>query len=368
MASVLFVSKPIAAPWNDSGKNLVRDLARGMTRHRATVMVRAGDRPDVGNAACKAVYGAPRGHGFAPALVDQARVFAALLASRQHALWHFFFAPNPRSCLAGGLARRLRGTRCVHTISSAPKDPEAIVPQLFADVHVVLSRHTEARLLAAGLAPARMVRIPPAIAPLLRLDPAAKASLRASFGMQACGPLVLYPGDLEFGEGGALLVAALAQLPGTTLVLACRAKTSAAVAAERALLADARRAGLGDRVVSLGETPRIHALLACADVVALPSLDLYAKMDYPLVLLEAMSLGQPVVVARGSAAAELCEGEAALASDATPTALAATLSAVLGDAEGARAIGERARAAVLLRYSHAVMARGYESLYDQLLG
>jgi glycosyltransferase involved in cell wall biosynthesis len=367
MASVLFVSKPIAAPWNDSGKNLVRDLARGMSRHRATVMVRAGDTPDVGHAAHQAVYGAPTGDGFAPALIDQARVFGALLGSRNHALWHFFFAPNPRSCAAGGLARRLRAMRCVHTISSAPKDPAAIVPRLFADVHVVLSRHTEARLLAAGLDPLRMVRIAPAIAPLLPVDPAAKAALRASFGVHTTGPLVLYPGDLEFGEGGALMVAALAGLPATTLVLACRAKTAGAKAAERALLAQAQRAGLADRVVSLGETPRIHALLACADVVALPSVDLYAKMDYPLVLLEAMSLGQPVVVARGSAAAELCAADAALATDASPEALAATLGGVLADADGARALGERARAAVRLRYSHAVMAQAYESLYDRLL-
>jgi phosphatidylinositol alpha-1,6-mannosyltransferase len=45
----------------------------------------------------------------------------------------------------------------------------------------------------------------------------------------------------------------------------------------------------------LGETPRIIELLGVADVVALPSEVAYAKMDYPLVLLEAMALAKPVV-------------------------------------------------------------------------
>ncbi len=42
MPEVLFVSKPVAPPWNDSNKNLVRDLARGMTRYRPHVMVPRG--------------------------------------------------------------------------------------------------------------------------------------------------------------------------------------------------------------------------------------------------------------------------------------------------------------------------------------
>src|SRR3954453_10408817 len=100
MASVLFVSKPIAPPWNDSGKNLVRDLARGLRKHRATLMVQAGQDAQVSDADSAQVYRASSG-GFAPGLSDQVRVMGHLLSARNFALWHFFFAPNPKSCLAG---------------------------------------------------------------------------------------------------------------------------------------------------------------------------------------------------------------------------------------------------------------------------
>jgi phosphatidylinositol alpha-1,6-mannosyltransferase len=369
MASILFVSKPIAPPWNDSGKNLVRDVARGLTRHTATLMVRRGETPDVGSASLRSVY-APEAGGFAPALVDQARVFAHLSVARGHALWHFFFAPNPKSCFAGRAATGLRRMRSVHTISSAPRDPQGIVELLFADVNVVLSEHTEQRLADAGLAADRMVRIPPAIEPLAPVNDERKKALRKELGLPLTAPIVVYPGDLEFGEGGALMIEAERKLVkhGVVLVLACRAKTARARDAEKALRERARQYGLEQSSHWLGETPRIHDVLACADVVALPSADLYAKMDYPLVLLEAMSLGRPVIVAEGGAAEELCENHAALSVVPEGDALAHEIERLLADESARATIGEHAQRAVRERFNYRAMARAYEGVYDRLLG
>jgi glycosyltransferase involved in cell wall biosynthesis len=365
MAEVLFVSKAIAPPWNDSGKNLVHDLARSLTRHRPTLMVGA-DAPEVTGARALRVYAGQV--GFAPAVLDQARVFAHLLTAQRHALWHFFFAPNPRSCLAGSLAKRVRRKRAVHTVSSAPRDPRAIVPLLFADVNVVLSAHTEQRLLEAGLAPARIARIAPAIVPLDTRTPAQRARLREELGLPTHTPLVVYPGDLEFGEGAHLMIEAARALRGDAqIVMACRIKTERARAAERALVARVGELGLASRVRFVGETARIHDLLACADVVALPSVDLYAKMDYPLVLLEAMSLERAVIVARGSAAEELAAHGGARVVSAEATALTHAIEALLGDDDARAVLGAAARASVLAHYETTVMAAAYERLYDQLL-
>jgi glycosyltransferase involved in cell wall biosynthesis len=151
------------------------------------------------------------------------------------------------------------------------------------------------------------------------------------------------------------------------LVMACRAKTAGAKHAEAALRARAESSGLSPHVHWLGETPHIHKLLGAADMVCLPSTDLYAKMDYPLVLLEAMALERPVLVARGSAAQEIAVGEAALVADAECEAVAATVERCLDDPSAMRALGARARRAVDERYSLAVMARAYESVYDRLV-
>ncbi len=151
-------------------------------------------------------------------------------------------------------------------------------------------------------------------------------------------------------------------------MLACRAKTERARVAEERLRERARTLGLGERVQFVGETPRIHELLGCADVVALPSRDLYAKMDYPLVLLEAMSLARSVIVARDSAAEELSEGGAALAVAADAASLAQALEALIDDPERRTTLGDRARQSVCERYAYTAMAESYERLYDRLLG
>jgi glycosyltransferase involved in cell wall biosynthesis len=368
MKSILFVSKPVAPPWNDSGKNLVRELARGLTRYRATLMASDAAAPGVAAARVARVYGRAAS-GFSPALRDQLRVLSYLLVARGHAAWHFFFAPNPRSCLAGRLATGTRRVRSVHTLSSAPRAPRALAGKLFADINVVLSRHTEQRMLEAGLSAARLARIAPAIEPLTPLTDEQRRAARARFGLGLDEPVVVYPGDLEFGEGAGLLLEAFRSpgLSSASLVLACRAKTPQARAAEVRLREWALANGLASRVRFVGETTDIHALLGCAELVALPSRDLYAKMDYPLVLLEAMSLARPVIVAEDSAAAELTLDGGASAVAPRADALAAGIVALLSDAGLRRARGEQARAAVLAHYCTEHMARAYERVHDALL-
>jgi glycosyltransferase involved in cell wall biosynthesis len=157
------------------------------------------------------------------------------------------------------------------------------------------------------------------------------------------------------------------RLAGVQLVLACRSKTPHARVVEAELRARVASLGLTDRVRFIGETAHIHDLLGCVEVVALPSTDLYAKMDYPLVLLEAMSLRRAVLFARDTPAAELCLDAAARAIEPRADALASELALLLADDEARALLGERAEQALRARYTHGVMAQHYEAAYDALL-
>ena len=369
MAEVLLVSKPVVPPWHDSSKNLVRDLACAMKRHTPLIMGRRGEDSALEGVTALPVYRRPG--GFAPGLFDQASVLTTLLGSRRGEIWHFFFAPNPKSSMAGRFASGLRRRKTVHTVCSAPREDADLSRVLFADLTVVLSRTTEQRLLNGGVDPARLRRIAPAIVPLTPRDADGRARIRAELQLPS-GPLYVFPGDLEFGAGGRLALEALADLPEAHLVMACRAKTPAAAEAERVLRALAHARGLEERVTWVGETPRIHDYLACADVVTLVSETLYAKMDYPLVLLEAMSLERPVLVARRTPAEELGAGVdlresgcGALAPEAG--ALVDTLRSLFADQALLRDAGRAARRRVLEGHAPAPLAAAYEALYDELL-
>ncbi len=368
MGRILMVSKPIAPPWNDSSKNLVRDLAGHLERHEAVTLCRRGD-PALAGHHCERIY--PAGSGaFAPALRDNAIVLARLLAGRRHDLWHFFFAPNPRSSKACELAARVRGAPTVQTVCSAPAEGSDLNELLFADRTVVLSEHTEQRLLAAGVPPESLRRIPPCSRPLSPLSPDARSEMRGALGIGDSTPMLAYPGDLEFSRGAARCLEALAALgdrSDVTLVMACRAKTAAARAAEAQLRELASRLGLGPRVRWVGETDRIHDLIGCADVVLLPSETLFAKMDLPMVLIEAMFLARPALVLAGTPAAELAEQGGARAVEHRADALTAAVVELLDGPDARTRLGLRAREVAIERYHPDAMAGAYEALYDELL-
>jgi phosphatidylinositol alpha-1,6-mannosyltransferase len=364
MASILFVSKPVEPPWNDSSKNLVRDLATSLARHRAIVLGRRGG-PGLRGVETRAVHPAhgDRTGGFAPAFTDQLGVLGELALERRAELWHFFFAPNPRTSTAGRWLARARRKPSVHTVCSVPREDVALREVLFADRTVVLSAHTEKRFRMAGVS---TVRIPPCVAPLALPNATQRTEARRALQLPVGPPLVVYPGDLEFGRGARTTLEAFARLPeGPILAIACRAKTPAARAAEVELRELALRRAPG-RVHFLGETRRILELLGAADVVALPSETLYAKMDYPLVLLESMALGRPVVVAEGTAAAELgAHGAVVVPAHVEP--LTSALQRLLASPEHAARVGATGRAAALETFSPSAMAQAYERVYDELL-
>lgn len=366
MATILLVSKPVEPPWNDSSKNLVRDLVLGMQRHDAVAFGRHGGETALGRARLEPVH--PAGSGrFAPGLVDQLRVLGRLGFGKRADLWHFFFAPNPKTSTVARAAVAFRRMKSVQTVCSVPRDDVDPKRVLFADRVVVLSHFTVERFALAGIGPERVVRIPPAAPPLVPLDADTRRRTRVELGIDPDVPLVLYPGDLEFGSGAKFTVLAHAKLPKEThLVLACRTKTerSRVVLAELEELAG--RLGTRGRLTFLGETPKILDLVGAADLVALPSDVAYAKMDYPLVLLEAMALARPVVVASGTPAAELADGDAARAVAPDADAVAEALGKLVSDTAEREALGARAREAALGEYDRARMARAYEALYDTL--
>ena len=362
------VSKPVVPPWNDSSKNLVRDLATHFTRHRATIMTRR-DAPQVlGGVAHSAVYA---GQGaFSPALADNARVLLRLLADRSSDLWHFFFAPNPRSSSVGRACARARRRPSVQTVCSAPAEGVDVRRLLFADRTVVLSEHSEARMLGAGVARDRLRRIAPAVAPLAVPSAAEREAARARLGLPAGRALIVYPGDLEYSSAAEHVLRAHAarwQRRGAYLVLACRAKTAAAAERERALRELASTLGVAADATWLGETREIHALLGAADVVVLPAENLYAKMDLPLVVIEAMLLERCSLVASGTPAAELATGGGALAVAPALEPIAEAVSSLLDDDARRAAIGRTGRAFALERFAPDRVAGQYESLYDELL-
>jgi glycosyltransferase involved in cell wall biosynthesis len=366
---VLMISKPIAPPWNDSAKNIVRDQVRNGARYTYRIMTTPDAEPVADDAVHEPIY---RSGGRLTAGVRQnARVMLRGLRPGGVSVYHYFFAPNGVTSAAGRLQALVAGVRTVQTICSAPASFRSAKRLLFTDRIVALSPDTVGKLERAGVDRARIRLVRPGIVPIPRADSEARAAVRAKYGIPTEGPAIVFPGDYEFSTAADTVAAAapaiLGSFPGASLVFACRLKTGAARdVQERIRIA---LAAFGGRVVFVNVAPDMPHLIGAADVAVLPAESLYAKMDVPLVLLEAMSQRVPLVVADVPPLAELVGLGAALGvPPGDPAALASAASRVLLDPDRAAGLGEAGERAVNELFSSARMAREVEDIYDELLG
>ena len=132
-----------------------------------------------------------------------------------------------------------------------------------------------------------------------------------------------------------------------------------------ALSARARGLGVADRVHLLGLRSDVAAILAAADVFALPSL----SEGLPLALLEAMFAGCPIVASEvGEVGVALAHGQAGvLVEPGNTPALAAGLDRLLSDPHRARELGERAVRRATAEYGVSQMVHRYAGAYEGLL-
>ena len=173
------------------------------------------------------------------------------------------------------------------------------------------------------------------------------------------GLLIGAVGRLEDQKGFDVLIRALAEIEGASLVLV-------GDGGERARLEElGRRLGVADRIAWKGWQDEPRSYLPTFDVVAFPS----RFEGFPLAILEAL-LARSAVVATdvGSVGEVIRDGETGvLIPHDDPAALGAGIRRLLDDADLRRRVGDAGRRLVLDRFTADHMTRSFEALYDELL-
>lgn len=192
-------------------------------------------------------------------------------------------------------------------------------------------------------------------------DAAARERVRRELGISPTARVVGTVGRVATEKNHALLVRAAAPLLGPEVRLV--------VAGDGPLLP-----ALRELAGSLGIAPHAHLLGVRRDVPeVLNALDVLAMSSdtegLPLVVLEAMATGLPIVsTSVGGIPNVVDEGETGhLVPPGDEAALRAQIGKLLSDPAGTRAMGARARAISVERYSAERMQREYLDLYARVL-
>jgi len=188
-------------------------------------------------------------------------------------------------------------------------------------------------------------------------------SLRSSLGLPPRAPLVVAVSRLNPMKGIDDYLKAVALLADR--FAQARFVIVGDGASRRELEEQARRLGIGERVVFTGTRLDVAAILSQATVSVAPSL----SEGLSNVVLESMAAGAPVVATRVGGTPEILEDGVTglLVPPCDAPALAGAIGRLLGDAALARRLGEAARSRALQRFSMQHMVRETEGLYRALL-
>jgi glycosyltransferase involved in cell wall biosynthesis len=212
-----------------------------------------------------------------------------------------------------------------------------------------------------GVAPGLMTTIPNGIR--ARGPGAGRDAARVALGLDRDQPVVLTVGRLTVMKGQRHLVDAVPELArrfgGVAVVVIGQGHLHAQ------LRAQAQALGVADRVHLVGHRADARMLLDAADVFVLPS----RHEGMPLVLLEAMDAGLPVVATRVIGSEEVvADGETGLlVRPQDPAALAAAIGRLLEDPALRQRYGRAGRRRYLERFTSARMAVQTAEVYDHVL-
>jgi glycosyltransferase involved in cell wall biosynthesis len=192
------------------------------------------------------------------------------------------------------------------------------------------------------------------------------AALRASWGIDADAPVVLYTGTFEAYQGLDLLYAAAARVKATHpqarfLVVGGQPDQ---VEADRA---QARAAGAADVVVFTGQRPseEIPQFLDAATVLASPR---SRGTNTPLKIYQYLRAGRPIIATRLLTHTQVLDDAVAVLTEATPEAYAEGIRRAIDDPAEAAAIGGRARALADTKYSYEAYLERTRQAYAELFG
>jgi glycosyltransferase involved in cell wall biosynthesis len=220
--------------------------------------------------------------------------------------------------------------------------------------------------------PARIRIIPRGVDPAI-FDPGAVAGHRVArlaleWRLPHGASVVLLPGRLTSWKGQAVLIEALARLTGHNVCCVLVGSDQGRRRYSAGLIRQAEALGVADRLRLVGECQDMPAALLLADVVVHASTQPEA---FGRVVIEAQAMGRPVVASDLGGPIETVEhgvtGWRTPPGDAGALATAIEMALALPP-EARKAIGCRARAAVLRGYTVSAMQVATLGVYREVMG
>ena len=234
------------------------------------------------------------------------------------------------------------------------------------DKFLGISKNVYTSLLNAGI-PSQNVDVIPPVVPSSGKCVHSKIQYRHDLGFSRDDSIVLFVGNLKCNKGVDILIEAFISLaemlPSLKLIVTTELVHKNILERKNSLQDTLVQHGLADRIVWLGFVDDMISLMREVDVVIVPFLDLKGISDYPLVVLEAITVGTPVIATDvGGTREVLCEGAGILVPPGDVDALSKGLLSIVENKDNYK-IGNKPDGFFLDCLGANVVGRKYQALF-----
>jgi phosphatidylinositol alpha-1,6-mannosyltransferase len=300
--NILIISRPLSPPWNEGGKNLAYGIIKNIKEHNFYVFT-IEDTVDFGRNVIPIKLPKTKGSKYTSFLeiswLHKILIFLTLLKNDKHIdLYHFIFTHNSICSLYANIISKLKSKPTIQNLTTySSKQNWDNKRNIFADSIVVFTKFRKDSLKKKGFK--NVVNINLGVDPK-KFNPKRNVKSLKSKLKIANEPIILFAGHYLLSGVSEQLVLivnkVIKKIPNVKFIFACRLQSKQDFIIKKGMIRKFLRLGIDKSIIFIDHVKNMHNLINLCDIGIYPTTTEYPKLEVPMVLLELMSSGKPVII------------------------------------------------------------------------
>ena len=368
MKKILLVTRPICPPWDEASKNFAYFLARNIKNLGFTLLT------------CGKMDGLPENIEQKPIYTQSKLSWAQRLNllkvvsfKNKFDVIHFMLTPNRLNVFAFKNLFKSKKAKTIQTIATLREDlysDEDLKRLMFADLILTYSDHACDKLKSLGLS--NVKRVYPGIDLEEYKKKEKNPDLMEEFNFSSDDFVINFAG--EYTRLGAMddvvdaFIKVSKDIPNAKLSMAVRVKNEADAQKKKEVIKKLKENNLLEKVAFQDDgSYQMTDVYNLCDISVFPVQDMKGKFDVPLVVVEAMACGKPVIVSDLEILQEFAkEGNSVKIEKGNISMLVKEIKTLADSKETRERIGNEARRYVEENFDIKDVAKNYQEIYEKL--
>ena len=277
--------------------------------------------------------------------------------------------------LVSGTAGKLINRPSVHTLYCPVNSNDRLAKFYLsqADMIIAISENIKKSLERIKIPAPKIRVIPPAIDTVVFNPSTSGKEIREKLEIDKTDKVTLFVGNLTTTKGIDILLEAMKDVihrfPEVKLLMTSEMPHKDYEKRKQEIEFKIEHFGLRNNVIRFGIIKNMAELMAASDILVAPFLNTYGPIDYPLAVLEAMSIGKPVIATNIGGLPEIIKHQrnGMLVEPNNVDELVAAILHILNNKEEAENMGKEGTKMILEKFRSEIVVDKLEEIYEEVI-